>query len=114
MGAIPAQYPCHEHPTHFAGRRIGDADSFGRPVRWLGVDQADIVFSSQCRSVGKPAPLLCVCIETVNLSATFELGDIARFELPAGSTHSLLCHSLSPIVTIRGRNPTTAASTRRM
>lgn len=91
----------------------GDADSFGRLVRWLGVDQADIVFSSQCRSVGKPAPLPCVCIETVNLSATFELRDIARFELPAGSTHSLLCHSLSPIVTIRGRNPT-AASIRRM
>ena len=92
----------------------GDADSFGRPVRWLGVDQADIVFSSQCRGMGRPAPIPCVAIDPVNLSATFELRDIARFELPAGSTHSLLCHSQSPIVTIRYRNPTAAASTGHM
>lgn len=83
----------------------GDADSFGRPVRWLGVAQADVLFAPMCRNPDVAGPRHCVNINPATLSANFELYDIARVRLPAGSSHSLLCQSLSPITQINYRNP---------
>ena len=88
---------------------LGDADSFGRNVRWLGLTTAIVYTVTDCGFIlaGDPNAL---CQQIPNLAATtsFAFKDIARIQLPAKASNSLLCHWFSPRVDVDFVNPTAA------
>lgn len=82
---------------------VGDADSFGRNVKWLGLLQAgSVTLTSDCTPPpGSPPPgpdQRCITLNPAPAVTSFDLPDIGRMTLPKRSTQSLLCHWLSPIV----------------
>lgn len=83
------------HDRKAAALDVGDADSFGRPVRWLGVVGSQVVnINSDCASQDPEDP--CLQMDPETHSASGEYRDIGSITLPAGSTHSQICHWLSP------------------
>lgn len=94
-----------------AATTVGDPDSFGRNVRWLGLLQSGTVeLSDDCRRIEAAADRglddRCIELSPPPATTTFEVRDIGRMQLPAGSAHSMLCHALTPIVMYRMHNPT--------
>lgn len=83
------------HDRKAAALDVGDADSFGRPVRWLGVVGSEAVnINADCASQDPEQP--CLQIDPDTHSGSGEYRDIGSITLPAGSTHSQICHWLSP------------------
>lgn len=83
---------------------VGDADTFGRNVIWDGLIQTGFIsMSTDCTPVaGDPAPGPddhCVTLNPAPAVTTFDLPDIGRMTLPGKSSHNILCHWLTPIVT---------------
>ena len=88
---------------------VGDAASFGRNVRWLGVISNFVYANQDCASLLAEDPtLLCQPITDTVALTQFNFTDIARITLPANATNSLLCHWFSPRVTVSFFNPTGA------
>lgn len=90
---------------------VGDADSFGRNVKWLGLAQTGVItLDSTCvPAPGDPPPGpddRCVTLNPAPASTSFDFPDLARIKLPGKSAESLLCHWLSPIVSYSFGNPT--------
>ncbi|WP_147653396.1 hypothetical protein [Vulcaniibacterium gelatinicum] len=87
---------------------VGDVDSFGRNLRWLGVTQMNVRLTDDC-SATPPAPG-AACTELLPAPAltSFNHQDVASITLPPKATHSLLCYWLSPFLTVRYDNPTAA------
>lgn len=86
---------------------VGDLDSFGRNVRWLGLAAAYVQASTDCAAVVADDPgALCQQINDLAVSTPFAFNDIARIKLPANASNSLLCHWFSPRVAITFFNPT--------
>ncbi|MFC5576821.1 hypothetical protein ACFPOA_02180 [Lysobacter niabensis] len=81
---------------------VGDADSFGRNLRWLGVAQLDAALGTDCAAWTEPG---CQVI-TPGAFTSFNFTDLARVRLPARATKSLLCHWVSPLVTVSYENAT--------
>lgn len=80
---------------------VGDADSFGRQVRWLGLASSKVVvLRSDCTpQPGEDPDLLCMQVNPSDSGTQFgEFRDVAHMTLPARSTNSLLCHWLSPTI----------------
>ncbi len=83
---------------------VGDADSFGRTVRWLGLAQTGaVVISADCTAPSVPPEARCH--EPVGDLVDFDERDLGRIELPARSATSLICHDLTQILTYRYANP---------
>ena len=80
---------------------VGDSDAFGRNVRWLGLAAAQVSLTT-----GTCDPASTDPCQVLTSSGHFAFSDIARIELPAGATHSLLCYWLSPLLTVTYDNPT--------
>jgi hypothetical protein len=85
---------------------VGDVDSFGRALRWLGVDQMNLVLSDACPVPGGNPEATCVVLNPAPASTAFAFEDLARIELPGKAANSLLCHWLSPYLDIGWDNPT--------
>ena len=90
---------------------VGDANSFGRDVKWLGLLQSGSVsFQSDCTPApGDPPPGpddRCVTLNAAPAATSFDLPDIGRITLPGKSANSLLCHWLSPILFYQFQNTT--------
>lgn len=82
---------------------VGDIASFGRNVRWLGVQQMNIALEATC-----PAePFEGSACQPLAPSGTtsFAFDDVARFVLPANASKSLLCHWFSPFLALAWNNP---------
>lgn len=79
---------------------VGDVDSFGRNLRWLGVTQSNAALTSDCSTWTGPG---CQVI-TPGTFTTFSFTDLARIRLPPKATKSLLCYWLSPLVTVSYQN----------
>lgn len=82
---------------------VGDIASFGRNVRWLGVQQMNIDLLETC-----PAdPFDGFACQPLDPSGTtsFAFDDVARFVLPAKATKSILCHWFSPFLSLGWSNP---------
>lgn len=78
---------------------VGDADSFGRPVRWMGfVSSPGIKVRESCEPRPGETPSLCMESSTGQEYREAEFRDLAQITLPARSAHSLLCHWLTPSV----------------
>ncbi|HYM85430.1 MAG TPA: hypothetical protein VET30_01710, partial [Pseudoxanthomonas sp.] len=87
---------------------VGDVDSFGRNVTWLGLTQGNVTLThAGCATPAEP-DLPCVELNAAPAFTSFALEDVARVVLPAKASNSLLCHWLSPVLTIAYQNPTAA------
>lgn len=87
---------------------VGDVDSFGRNLTWLGVTQGNVELThAGCPSPANP-DASCVALNAAPALTSFAFNDVARVVLPPKATNSLLCHWLSPVLTITYENPTAA------
>lgn len=80
---------------------VGDVDSFGRNLRWLGVTQLNAALRSDCSGWTGPG---CQVL-TPGAFTSFTFTDLARIRLPPRATKSLLCYWVSPLVTVSYENP---------
>ena len=72
---------------------VGDADSFGRYVKWLGVKQTPMItVSADCT----PGDALCLAPSAPGTVLTFDKKALVSITLPPESSSSLICHQLSP------------------
>jgi hypothetical protein len=90
---------------------VGDAESFGRNVRWIGLLQSgNVSLQPDCTPVpGDPPPGpddRCVTLNPAPAVTSFDLPDIGRIKLPARASSSLLCHWLTPIAFYTLQNTT--------
>lgn len=86
---------------------VGDVDSFGRPVRWLGVTQMNLTLSDTCPA--DPGPdSACAVLAPAPAATAFQFTDVARIVLPPKAADSLLCYWFSPYLTTTYANPTAA------
>lgn len=84
---------------------VGDVDSFGRTLKWLGVTNAFLTLAQTCD------PALTEPCQVISPTApsTFNFTDTVHIALPAKATHSLLCYWFSPYLTVGYGNPTANA-----
>jgi hypothetical protein len=76
---------------------VGDADSFGRNVIYLGVANTPaIAFKTNCTNSPPPAPARCVTLNAQPALTSFSEDKLETLVLPAKSTNSLLCFSVTP------------------
>ncbi len=84
---------------------VGDVDSFGRNVRYLGVAQTvPVLLQEDC--TGAPAEVRCVTLLAAPAVTTFTESDLESIELPGRSTRSLICFAITPFVRFEFQNDT--------
>jgi len=93
----------------------GDADSFHRPARFIGVASTGIVqLTSDCTPdpANPPGPddRCFVVTPTPGVVTNFEAIDVGRLTLPADSAHSLLCPMFTLSLYQSLSNPSAAAA----
>jgi hypothetical protein len=89
---------------------VGDPDSFGREVVYLGLAQtATVSLQEDCTpDPNDPPPPQdrCVTLNPQPNATTFSVDNLDTIQLPAASTRSLLCFTLSPSATVSFNNLT--------
>ena len=91
---------------------VGDADSFGRPVKWLGLLSGYVLLSTDCTPApGEPADPNCITLNPAPASTVFNAVDVASITLPGKSSESLLCHWQTPLVSYSAFNQTLGPQT---
>jgi hypothetical protein len=90
---------------------VGDADSFGRTLNWLGLTDAWIDLSPDCS--GSSADR-CQPLAAAPATTTFTFDDISHVTLPRNAANSLLCYWFSPFLQIDYDNPTATAVVARL
>lgn len=79
---------------------VGDLDSFGRKVKWLGLASTFINLSDTCPIDPDNPDELCQVLAPAPALTAFNFQDSARITLPGKSAHSLLCYWFSPVLTV--------------
>lgn len=97
---------------------VGDAASFGRNVKWLGLATTGFVqLSSDC-TPDPDSPLgpddRCVTLNPAPATTVFDFPDLGRITIPGRSANSLLCHWATPIISYSMSNPTGVAALSRI
>ena len=92
---------------------VGDADSFGKRVVWIGLaTTGGVILASDC-TPDPQNPLgpndRCVVLNAGTTS--FNFPDLGRIALPGNSANSLICHWATPNVFYRFNNSTTTPAT---
>lgn len=88
---------------------VGDADSFGKPVKWLGLMSGFASLQTDCTPpAGEPANPGCITINPAPATTVINAVDVATITLPGRSSETLLCHWQTPIVSYRAFNGTVA------
>ena len=85
---------------------VGDADSFARPVKWLGVADMRVTLTGDC--TGSDPEEGCQVLAPAPAVTSFEFEDLGHIALPEKAAHSLLCHWFSPVLDVGWSNPTAA------
>ena len=94
-------------PAAVTTEEVGDAGSFGKNVKWLGLVSGFVQLQESCTPApGDPPPTNCVEVNAAPAPTSFNLVDVDRITLPPGSTETLLCHWQTPIVSYSAFNPT--------
>jgi hypothetical protein len=83
---------------------VGDADSFGRNVTYLGLAQTQAVVILPDCTGSDPAFERCIVGNPAPSPTTFNESDLASISLPAKATKSLVCFTLTPVVQLNWRN----------
>jgi hypothetical protein len=82
--------------------QVGDPDSFGRSVIYLGRAQTpDFELASGC-DPNSPFPPRCILPSG---GGSFDLDDLAVVELPPGAARSLVCFTITPFLQFEFNNP---------
>ncbi len=79
---------------------VGDVDSFGRNVKWLGLTSAFINLSDTCPTDPSNPDELCQVLAPAPAFTGFVFEDAARITLPGKSADSLLCYWFSPVLNV--------------
>ena len=79
---------------------VGDVDSFGRNVKWLGLVSAFINLNATCPVDPANPDELCQVLAPAPAFTAFNFQDAARLTLPGKSSHSLLCYWFSPVLNV--------------
>ena len=92
------------------GSEVGDPDSFGRNVRFIGVMQSgNVIVQGDC-TFDPDFPLgpddRCVVTNPAPGVTSINVTDIGRVVIPGRSTHSIICHWQTPIVIFGFANDT--------
>lgn len=89
---------------------VGDADSFGKPVKWLGVMSSPTVFFSRdCAAWNDPwGGSICSQLDSRWGRALTTHMDLAQITLPGRSMNNTLCHWLTPNIHVNFQNTTDA------
>lgn len=103
LSFAPAAHAQGGAPT---AAEVGDADSFGRNLRWLGLLSGHINLAPDCTPApGEPADPNCVVLNPAPARTTFRVDGLDVLILPARSTRSLICHWQTPVTSYRALNP---------
>jgi hypothetical protein len=79
---------------------VGDADSFGRNVTYLGLAQTlPVLIVDDCTG-SDPAAERCLVAQPPPLITNFDEADLATVNLPAKATKSLVCFALTPLLSV--------------
>ncbi|MEO6365094.1 MAG: hypothetical protein ABIO38_03470 [Luteimonas sp.] len=89
---------------------VGDVDSFGRNVKWLGVANAFVFLEPTCDDPEAD----CQVLAPSPAVTSFNFMDTASIKLPKKSAHSLLCYWFSPALTINYHNQTATRAIARL
>lgn len=87
---------------------VGDANSFGKKVEWIGVLQTGNVFITGlggCAGITLGPDDRCV-EHTPGTATEVDYVDLGRITLPKKSAQSLICHWTTPVATFRLHNGT--------
>lgn len=88
---------------------VGDADSFGRATKYLGLAQTtDFQLQTSCQGVD-PTVSTCVTLAAQPAETDFDVANLGSISLPARSAHSLLCFTLTPFLFFEFSNLTGVA-----
>jgi hypothetical protein len=90
-----------------------DPDSFGRTVRYLDMGLSPMIYT-RVGNLACPAGALCHTITNVQASTSFTDANVVTIDLPAASTNSLVCFTVTPLVAYTLLNSSAAAATGRM
>jgi hypothetical protein len=83
---------------------VGDPDSFGKNVIYLGLAQTmPVVVLPDCTG-SDPTLERCLVANAAPASTLFNESNLASIQLPAKASKSLLCFTLTPLVQIGWRN----------
>jgi hypothetical protein len=93
-----------------AGTEVGDFDSFGRNVRYIGSMQSGTVIVQGDCTPDPSFPLgpddRCVATAPAPGLTAINVTDIGRVLIQGRATHSIICHWQTPIVIFGFQNPT--------
>lgn len=81
---------------------VGDVDSFGRNLKWLGITSAFVTLDSACDPASTDP---CQVITSPTVNTSFNFPDAARLTLPGKSAKSLMCYWFSPVINVTYTNP---------
>ena len=86
---------------------VGDANSFGKNVKWLGLLSGYVQLQESCTPAAGDPPLEnCIEVNPAPTPTSFNLVDVDRVILPGRSTETLICHWQTPIVSYSANNST--------
>jgi len=83
---------------------VGDADSFGRNVTYLGLAQTLAVTILDDCSASDPTVERCIVANPSPSPTSFNEDGLATLNLPGKATKSLICFALTPIVQVQWEN----------
>jgi hypothetical protein len=87
--------------------QVGDADSFGRPLKWLGIHFMRVAFQGTCPRANPAPGEQCQRIADVNAPTSFTVWSDTSIELPPQAAQSLICQWISPVQGVVFQNSTT-------
>jgi hypothetical protein len=92
---------------------VGDADSFGRNVTYLGLAQTQSVVIQPDCSGSDPTLERCVVAAAAPAPTPFNEADLATINLPAKASKSLMCFTLTPFISLQWANNLATPATAR-
>lgn len=104
LAAARAAAPISISAAAVTDEDVGDSDSFGRNLRWLGLADMAVELTDTCPGTDPDAG--CQVLNPAPAFTPFAFEDLGRITLPGKSTQSLLCYWFSPVLTVRYANPT--------
>jgi len=83
---------------------VGDADSFGKNVTWLGLAQTlPVTLADDC-SGSDPAFERCIVQQPAPLPTSFNESGLAVMNLPAKASKDLICFTFTPFINLSWAN----------
>lgn len=104
VAALPEVAPNLPNDYGVDHAQVGDADSFGRNLRWLGATQGLMWLDIGCPRADLPATTPCVRIPNMANETLFDIPEVAKIDLPARASTSQICQWFSPQIGLTHQN----------